>query len=232
MILTETLIDFLQEIIDFPDYKLSTSALQQQIQHLLFLVNITDCCSDLDNVIEEHKQLLVGYLFIPNNKYLTITFFQAVIKTGDISWDNVDYLCQWQSQILNNVKFSEELNSNNTLDVDYSEQIKKDPEDVKPNEIEEELIDPIEDGEVEDETADNLVSISIKSSGKRARSCYKSSVHDHFDKIKIINKETKKILEGSMCKYCQSKFTGRISTNLKDHINRKHPEVFDKVQSK
>ena len=110
MILIETLIDFLQEIIDFPDYKLSTSALQQQIQHLLFLVNITDCCSDLDNVIEEHKQLLVGYLFIPNNKYLTITFFQAVIKTGDISWDNVDYLCQWQSQILNNVKFSEELN--------------------------------------------------------------------------------------------------------------------------
>ena len=232
MILTETLIDFLQEIIDFPDYKLSTSALQQQIQHLLFLVNITDCCSDLDNVIEEHKQLLVGYLFIPNNKYLTITFFQAVIKTGDISWDNVDYLCQWQSQILNNVKFSEELNSNNTLDVDYSEQIKKDPEDVKPNENEEELIDPIEHGEVEDETADNPVSISIKSSGKRSRSCYKSSVHDHFDKIKIINKETKKILEGSMCKYCKSKFTGRISTNLKDHINRKHPEVFDKVQSK
>jgi len=113
MILTETLIDFLQEIIDFPDYKLSTSALQQQIQHLLFLVNITDCCSDLDNVIEEHKQLL------------------AVIKTGDISWDNVDYLCQWQSQILNNVKFSEELNSSNTLDLDYSEQVKKDPEDVK-----------------------------------------------------------------------------------------------------
>ena len=59
MILTETLIDFLQEIIDFPDYKLSTSALQQQIQHLLFLVNITDCCSDLDNVIVEHKKLLV-----------------------------------------------------------------------------------------------------------------------------------------------------------------------------
>ena len=59
MILLETVTSFLQEIISFPDFKLSTSALQQQIQHLLFLVNITDCCSDLDNVIEEHKKLLV-----------------------------------------------------------------------------------------------------------------------------------------------------------------------------
>ena len=59
MMLTETIINFVQEIINFPDFKLSTFALQQQIQHLLFLVNITDCCSDLSNVIEEHKQLMV-----------------------------------------------------------------------------------------------------------------------------------------------------------------------------
>ena len=59
MMITETIINFVQEIINFPDFKLSTSALQQQIQHLLFLVNITDCCSDLSNVIEEHKQLMV-----------------------------------------------------------------------------------------------------------------------------------------------------------------------------
>ena len=67
MILIETISSFLQEIINFPDFKLSTFALQQQIQHLLFLVNITDCCSDLDNVVEEHRKLLVRTKILLNS---------------------------------------------------------------------------------------------------------------------------------------------------------------------
>ena len=62
MIIIETVIHFLQEIVSLPDFKLTSPALQQQIQHLLFLVNITDCCSDISAVIEEHKKLLVGKL--------------------------------------------------------------------------------------------------------------------------------------------------------------------------
>ena len=95
MILNETIINFIQEIIKFPDFKNSTPAIQQQIQHLLFLVNLYDCCSDFDFVIEKHSKLLED------------------IESGDTSWDNVDFISQWQLKFVNNAKFSEELDKDN-----------------------------------------------------------------------------------------------------------------------
>ena len=122
-------------------------------------------------------------------------------------------MCQWQSQILNNSKFSEEVNISNNLEI--SEQIKQDYDDVNSIENEDE--------------SENLVSIGIKPKTKRVKS---SAVHDHFDKIKIIHPTTKKTSDGSICKHCKAKLSNRISTNLKNHLKCKHPEVFDEVQSK
>ena len=85
--------------------------------------------------------------------------FQDVIKTGDISWDDVDYLCQWQSQILNNAKFSEErdLNINNYLDI--SHEIKQDNDDLKLNGNQENIESEENNNALlnEDETEENIV---------------------------------------------------------------------------
>ena len=151
------------------------------------------------------------------------------MKTGDISWDNVDYLCQWQSQILNNIKFSVELHSNNVLDI--SEQIKQEHDIVEPTENGDDITYAFEDGEDEYED-ENEVSKSVKSKLKGVKRLKKSSVHEHFDRIKIRHPKTNKTSDGAICKHCRSKFSNRISTNLKTHLKVKHPEAYDQVQSK
>lgn len=204
MILHETITSFLQEIINFPDFKLSTFALQQQIQHLLFLVNIADCCSDINTVIEEHNKLL------------------DFIKTGDISWDNVDYLNQWQSKILDHAKLSGEFDIDNN-DCDISEKLLDTSEHASSKGDEDKVIS--NKGEIEG----NPFFISIKKPSEKFR-VRRSSVHGHFKKVRIFFPTTNKSSFGSICKHCKAKFTNRISTNLKLHLKSKHPEAFDQVQ--
>ena len=154
--------------------------------------------------------------------------FQEVIKTGEISWDNVDYLCHWQSQILNNVKFSEELQSNNILDI--TEQIKHEHDDVEPNENVDDLLTD-QFGERENQEEDE-VSIDIKSKSSFIKRVHKSAVHEHFDKVKMLHPTTNETLDGASCKYCKTNLVSRVATNLKAHLKAKHPEAYDEVQSK
>ena len=157
-------------------------------------------------------------------------FFQVDIKTGVISWDNVEYLCQWQSQILNNAKFSEEtdLNINNYLDI--SHEIKQDNDDLKLNGNQENIESEENNNAIlnEAETEQNLV-YPVTKQTKRVRN---SAIHEHFHKVKIFHPVTKKPVNGSICKYCKAKFSNRISTNLKCHLMKKHPESYEAVKSK
>ena len=59
-----------------------------------------------------------------------------------------------------------------------------------------------------------------------------SAVHEHFDKVQISHPKTKKIVDGSTCKYCKTVFINRVTTNLKCHLKSKHPEAFDEVNRK
>ena len=226
MILTDTLINFLQEIINFPDFKLSTSALQQQIHHLLFLVNITDCCSDLNFVIDEHAKLL------------------GAIESGETSWENVDYLGQWQSQILNNAIFSEEIERTNDLDTSGDIEEKDDDNklmlmisDVKLIDSGVNLSDQVDHDENivsnDGETSEYLNSIVRKRKSRRkCRKIASSSVHEHFKKIKIFHPVTKIPSAGSICKHCNVLFASRISSNLKRHLQSYHMEAFNEVENK
>lgn len=65
---------------------------------------------------------------------------------------------------------------------------------------------------------------------KKSRLRY-SSVHGHFDKVKISHPKTKKIIVGSCCKYCKSILSNKVSTNLKNHLQSMHPEAYDQVFS-
>ena len=58
---------------------------------------------------------------------------QDLIKSGDVSWDNEEFFCQWQSQILIKAKLSGELDIEK--DCEIFEQIKSDvSEDVTVSE--------------------------------------------------------------------------------------------------
>ena len=59
-----------------------------------------------------------------------------------------------------------------------------------------------------------------------------SAVHEHFDQVQISHPKTKKIVDGSTCKYCKTVFINRVTTNLKCHLKSKHPEAFDEVNRK
>ena len=59
-----------------------------------------------------------------------------------------------------------------------------------------------------------------------------SAVHLHFDQVQINHPKTRKIVDGSTCKYCKTIFINRVTTNLKSHLKSKHPEAFDEVNRK
>ena len=61
---------------------------------------------------------------------------------------------------------------------------------------------------------------------------FRSSVHEHFEKIQVSHPSSKKTVDGSNCKYCGTTLINRVSTNLKNHLKFKHPEVFDEVKRK
>ena len=154
-------------------------------------------------------------------------FFQVDIRTGVISWDNVEYLCQWQSQILNNAKFSEDLGIsvvNNFIDV--SENIKHVYDDVKLSE---------NGGQLEPEDNKDVVTNEERRTqnvdGRRGKIA-NSAVHEHFYKVKIYHPTTKKPVNGAICKHCKDKFVSRVSTNLKRHLQTYHPVAFAEVESK
>ena len=90
MTVLNTFVTFLEEIINYPDYAASTTALQLQIKHLLFLATIADT-QDWETVIEEHNMILDD------------------VKNGVISWNNLEYFTQWQSKIVNLINSSENL---------------------------------------------------------------------------------------------------------------------------
>ena len=60
----------------------------------------------------------------------------------------------------------------------------------------------------------------------------RSAVHDHFDQVQVEHPISKKTVNGSQCKECRATFTNRVSTNLKAHLQAKHPEAFEKVLRK
>ena len=98
-------VTFLQDIISYPDYAASTTALQLQIKHLLFLATIADT-EDWETVIEEHNMILDD------------------VKNGLISWNNLDYFTQWQSKIVNLINSSKtSIDDSNTF-VEEEDEIK------------------------------------------------------------------------------------------------------------
>ena len=60
----------------------------------------------------------------------------------------------------------------------------------------------------------------------------RSAVHDHFDQVDVHHPATKKIVNGSQCKECKQTFANRVATNLKNHLQAKHPEAYDDVLRK
>ena len=57
----------------------------------------------------------------------------------------------------------------------------------------------------------------------------RSSVHDHFDQVEVPHPSTSKTVNGSLCKECNATFSNRVSTNLKNHLQAKHPEAYEEV---
>ena len=60
----------------------------------------------------------------------------------------------------------------------------------------------------------------------------RSSVHDHYDQVELPHPSSSKTVNGSQCKLCKATFLNRVSTNLKNHLQAKHPEAFEEVLRK
>ena len=141
-------------------------------------------------------------------------------------------MCQWQSQILNHAKFSEDLGVtivNNFIDV--SENIKHDNDDVKLGENGDQL-KPEENKDVLMKDGRKMVELQTVQFTKKNGRIPNSAVHDHFHKVKIYHPTTKKPVNGAICKHCKDKFVSRVSTNLKRHLQTYHPVAFAEVESK
>ena len=141
-------------------------------------------------------------------------------------------MCQWQSQILNHAKFSEDLGVtivNNFIDV--SESIKHDNDDVRLSENEDQL-KPEENKIVLKRDDIKMVELQTVQFTKKNGRIPNSAVHDHFHKVKIYHPTTKKPVNGAICKHCKDKFVSRVSTNLKRHLQTYHPVAFAEVESK
>ena len=141
-------------------------------------------------------------------------------------------MCQWQSQILNHAKFSEDLGVtivNNFIDV--SENIKHDNDDVKLSENGDQL-KPEENKDVLMKDGRKMVELQTVQFTKKNGRIPNSAVHDHFHKVKIYHPTTKKPVNGAICKHCKGKFASRVSTNLKRHLQTYHPVAFAEVESK
>ena len=60
----------------------------------------------------------------------------------------------------------------------------------------------------------------------------RSAVHSYFDRVDVEHPKTKKIVEGTSCTLCKEVFLSTISTNLKNHLQHKHPEAYELVLRK
>ena len=63
----------------------------------------------------------------------------------------------------------------------------------------------------------------------------RSVVHQEFSQVEVTDPETKKKVKKSLCKHCSpdSKYrvlSGVNPTNLRDHLNAHHPDVFARVK--
>ena len=90
---------------------------------------------------------------------------------------------------------------------------------------------------------EDVMSYKDKTEGKTERSAIdesnsnkirirRSTVHDHYHQVKFLNPITKKAKDGTVCKHCNSKFSNKITTNLKNHLKAKHPEAYEEVLQK
>ena len=78
----------------------------------------------------------------------------------------------------------------------------------------------------------NETEVLNESNSNEIRIKRKSAVHEHYNRVKILHLVTKKPIDGAVCKICKSQFTSRVSTNLKSHLKRKHPETYEEVMFK
>ena len=58
----------------------------------------------------------------------------------------------------------------------------------------------------------------------------RSAVHLEFGDAKVYNKATKQLVDGCVCLHCPQKFTGRVVTNLRRHLQSCHKDIADKVK--
>ena len=78
-----------------------------------------------------------------------------------------------------------------------------------------------------DESEDPSQSLPGPSSSKKKKA-NSSAVHEEFDAYKFNDNEKERI--GSKCKHCHFPMRDKNTTNLKKHLERKHPEVYEKVR--
>ena len=81
------------------------------------------------------------------------------------------------------------------------------------------------DSDVED--SDSVFRPSTSSGEIRINS---SAVHDEFSKLDILNPKLGKMVKGRKCNTCSKEMMSHSSTNLKNHLKSKHPDIFTKVQ--
>merc|ERR1719312_1714975 len=59
-----------------------------------------------------------------------------------------------------------------------------------------------------------------------------SSVHDEFEHIKVPDKKTGTTKDGRVCKLCEFVFEHKVTTALKTHLERRHPDVYSRVAAR
>ena len=87
-----------------------------------------------------------------------------------------------------------------------------------------------------DEVSETPVTIGIKSLSNKSN-CTNlrlrhSAVHEHYHHVEVLHPSSQKVVDGSVCKYCQARFMTRVATNLKSHLKSKHPKVYEEVMQK
>ena len=72
--------------------------------------------------------------------------------------------------------------------------------------------------------------------GQESQKKYKinySSVHEEFDIVENYFHPGKEAFgEARKCKACKAVFAGKNSTNIKNHLQAKHKDVYQRVQSR
>ena len=193
----------------YPDYAASTTALQLQIKHLLFLATIADT-EDWETVIEEHNMILDD------------------VKNGVISWNNLEYFTQWQSKIVNLINSSQNLIDDSFLNckerfclkylqVDDSNTFMEEKDEIKnvtDNSIEKYEPAAIKDNEIDRKETREKGHDSDTDGNEHYSSKRQARVNKNESEFQ------KKIDRKFICEQCESQFTRQDSLN--EHIKVKH----------